>query len=111
MVGIVITITVAMSVLSAADASVFAYAIDVDLLDSSAVIPAATLTPAKKKIDLKDPPNLERKVVYDPNTKMYTITESIGGKFYKAPIFTFGVKGRSAKRTKVPPKVNFSSNL
>ena len=86
-VGIVIIISVALAVSSAADANVFAYAINDDLLDSSAVIPAATLTPTKKKIDLKDPPNLERNVVYDPNTKMYTITESIGGKFYKAPTY------------------------
>jgi cell surface protein SprA len=86
-VGIVITISVALAVSSAADANVFAYAIVNDLPDSSVVIPAATLTPTKKKIDLKDPPNLERKVVYDPNTKMYTITESIGGKFYKAPSY------------------------
>ena len=80
-VGIVITISVAFAVSSAADANVFAYALKNDLLDSTAVTPAATLTPTKKKIDLKDPPNLERKVVYDPNTKMYTISESIGGKF------------------------------
>ena len=29
-------------------------------------------TKNKKKIDLQDPPNLERKVDYDPDTKMYT---------------------------------------
>lgn len=41
----------------------------------------------KKKIDLQDPPNLERKVTYDPSTKMYTISETIGGKFYKSPVY------------------------
>ena len=44
-------------------------------------------TKNKKKIDLQDPPNLERKVDYDPDTKMYTISESIGGKFYKSPVY------------------------
>jgi hypothetical protein len=63
-VGIVITISVALAVSSAADANVFAYAIVNDSPDSTVVVPAATLTPTKKKIDLKDPPNLERKVVY-----------------------------------------------
>ncbi len=43
--------------------------------------------PNKKKIDLQDPPNVERKVEYDPNTKTYVITETIGGKFYKSPVY------------------------
>lgn len=41
----------------------------------------------KRKLDLQDPPNLERKVTYDPDSKMYTITETIGGKFYKSPVY------------------------
>ena len=41
----------------------------------------------KRKLDLQDPPNLERKVTYDPESKMYTITETIGGKFYKSPVY------------------------
>lgn len=43
--------------------------------------------PPKRKLDLHDPPNVERKVEYDPNTKMYVITETIGGKFYKSPVY------------------------
>ena len=53
-VGIVITISVALAVSSAADANVFAYAIVNDSPDSTVVVPAATLTPTKKKIDLKN---------------------------------------------------------
>ncbi len=41
----------------------------------------------KTKLGLQDPQNLERKVEYDPSTKMYTITETIGGKFYKSPVY------------------------
>lgn len=34
---------------------------------------------------IKDPPTVERKVSYDPDTRMYTITETIGGRFFKSP--------------------------
>ena len=36
-------------------------------------------------IDLKPPKNIERKVEYDPTTKQYIITETIGGRFFRNP--------------------------
>lgn len=34
---------------------------------------------------IKDSPGVERKVDYNPDTRIYTITETIGGRFYKSP--------------------------
>ncbi len=50
------------------------------------------LTPSDNVLDdnlggikIKDSPNVERKVDYNPDTRMYTITETIGGRFFKSP--------------------------
>lgn len=49
---------------------------------------APPLTDDKNKtLDLKNPPNVERKVEYDPATRQYVITETIGGRFYRNPTY------------------------
>ncbi len=58
-----------------------------EIVDSGPKFQGTALDKNTKKIDLQDPPNLERKVDYDPETRQYVITETIGGKFYKAPVY------------------------
>ena len=43
------------------------------------------LKPKMGGMQIKDSPNVERKVEYNPDTRQYTITETIGGRFYKSP--------------------------
>lgn len=38
-------------------------------------------------LDLKTPSNIERKVEYDPETRQYVITETIGGRFFRDPMY------------------------
>ncbi|MEY4875286.1 MAG: cell surface protein SprA [Bacteroidota bacterium] len=38
-------------------------------------------------IDLKNPSNIDQKVDYDPASKRYILTETIGGKFYRSPTY------------------------
>ena len=44
-------------------------------------------TPDNNPINLEDPPVIEKKVVYDPVTKMYQISESIGGRYLNNPTY------------------------
>lgn len=56
-------------------------------LDSGDKFPGTAIEKKTKKIDLQDPPNIERKVEFDPDSRQYVITETIGGKFFKAPVY------------------------
>ncbi|MGG9960680.1 cell surface protein SprA [Ferruginibacter sp. SUN106] len=41
--------------------------------------------PKKNTLDLKNPSNLRDSVVYDPQTKRYTVYEKVGNKYYRTP--------------------------
>ncbi len=87
-VGIIISFSVAVSIVWTTDAGVHNYAYSpLSNLDSGVKYNGASLETPQKKIDLKDPSNIERKVEYDPVTRQYIITESVGGKFYKNPTY------------------------
>lgn len=43
--------------------------------------------PIRNVIDLKDPSNIKKHVEYDPITKQYTVTETIGDQYYRNPTY------------------------
>jgi cell surface protein SprA len=56
-------------------------------IDSGVKYQGTATDQQKRKLDLQNPPNIERNVDYDPVTRQYVITETIGGKFYKNPVY------------------------
>jgi cell surface protein SprA len=43
--------------------------------------------PGRNNMGLKDPPNIQDSIVYDPKTKQYYIIERIGGFYYRKPTY------------------------
>ncbi len=44
-----------------------------------------TVTPQKNPFDLKDPSNIKKEIIYDPETGQYILNQTIGNQFYGSP--------------------------